>query len=521
MTSFLHKSCLWGGLCVLLGGQAMAQPIQLIPQKARVPQGEEDSITSSLPSFQEEEESEDFWEGTPPSIIKTYFSKLPIRLTSPALRALRSEILKEKYTALAQNTSYEESRFSLLKETGQLDAAREFLGEASLPDKDALLLDLQWQEGKAKKACEKIANLIRSSSNGEWKKQNIYCLYANGEEERGKIALELLRETDSEDFSLLNALFDHSSSPPFDPSLAKSPFLLTVWAETNQEIPEDDLDRFSPASLALITQLEKIPQKTRLLAAQKAFAEGSLGEEDFSKLVENAPAESLLGKFASAFKTQKPEDLLTLLEEVSQDNALGFIAKVFKHELHKIEPSFTTLPLAPYLIRGFLEGTEKELAKKWGAFYMREAPDEAIAVFPLLYLAIPGIKWTGAHLQAWQAYQKRINSLEAAQSSYALRRLFQALGDSPGPAMAGEPSPPSWRQEQGLFEGESFDLLEAALKSHRKGEVLLLTLSVIGETPLKEVSPDKIARLIEALKKVGYTEAARSLALDFFLAKRI
>lgn len=520
MTNFLHKACLWGGICAFLGGYVVAQPIQLIPQKSHTLQPEGDIITSTLPSFEEEERG-DFWEGTPPSLIKSYFSKLPVHLTSPTLRLLRTVVLKEKYSPLAQNSSYEKERFTLLKETGQLDEARELLLETSLPDKEALLLDLQWQEGESKKACEKVSNLIRSSSDLEWKKENIYCLYADGEEERGKIALELLKESNSEDLPLLNALFDLSSPPPFSPDFAKSPFLLTVWSETKQEIPEDELKTLSPASLNLLMKLPKIPQQTRLLAAERAFVEGSFEEEECVKLVENAPADSLLGKVASALKTQNIEDLRHVLESALQDNTLGFIAKVFEAHFAKLEPSLETLSLASPLIHAFLENREKDLLKKWGAFYMREAPEEAIAVLPLLYLALPDIQWRETHLQAWQAYQKRINPLEATQHSYALRRLFQALGESPGPSMAGESPPSSWRQEKALFEGEGLNLLEAAVKSYRKGEALLLTLSIIGEMSLKEVSPDKIARLIEALKKVGYVKEARSLALDFLLAKGI
>jgi hypothetical protein len=103
-----------------------------------------------LSSFQEEEES-GLWEGTPPSIIETYFSKIPIHLTSPTLRALRTEVLKEKYSLLAQNPSYEKARFSLFKETGQFDTARDLLLETSFTDKEALLLELQWQGGENQK----------------------------------------------------------------------------------------------------------------------------------------------------------------------------------------------------------------------------------------------------------------------------------------------------------------------------------------------------------------------------------
>ncbi len=513
MKSFLHKAFLWGGMGALLSGAALAQPIQLIPKSAQLSE-----VIAPLPPLREDKNG--FWEGTPPSVIDAYFSKIPTRLPSPALRLMRTEILNEPYPFPSENLVYAKARLSLLTQTGHLEKARELLLETSFPDKDALLLDLQWQGGEAEKACEKVSNLMRSSSDLNWKKQNIYCLYARGEEERGKIALELLSESNAEAFSLLAALFE-GTSPAFDPAIAASPFLLTVWAQTRQDIPEKDLNALAPASLALIAKLEKIPEKTRLLAAEKAFAVGGLAQDDLSKLAQEASSETLLGRVKDALKTHKIEDLAAAFEAASHDHTLSFVLAAFIPDLMKIESSLETLPLAPFLIHGFLDNKQKDLAEKWATFYRREAPDEAIAVLPLLHLSLPSIPWTEAHLQAWQAYQRRTHPTDAAQNSYALRRLFEALGETPGAPLTGEPASPSWRQEKGLFEGAALDLLEAAVKSHRQGELLLLTLALLGETPLKDLPTDKVARLVEALTKGGRPDEARALAVDFLRAKGI
>jgi len=514
MRSSLNKALFWGSALILLnGGWVTAQPILLIPQK-------EGAIvtTPSLPPMQE---ATGFWEGTPPSVIESYFPKLPVRLASPVLRALRSEIIKEKYTPLLKNPIYEKNLLSLFIETGQFEQAKDSLLERDFPNKEKIFLDLQWLEGESKKACEKISNLIRTSSTPEWKLQNIYCLYLNGENERGKIAAELLSESNPHDSFLINALFDASTPPSFEPSIAKSPFLLTVWCTIGQEIPEEALKSFAPSFLPIVARSEKMPLKTRLLAAEKAFQEGAFKGEAILPLLKDAPQEDFLAKFAHELKTPKVESLLPLFQKAGQEQKLGLIADIFKSPLSKIDPSQETLALAPYMIRGFLEAGEKDMAQKWGPFFMRESPEEAIAVLPLLHLAFPQTKWNETQLQAWQAYQTRVHPETAAQNSYLLRRILEALGEAPGPAIKGEPTPSSWRQEKTLFDEKDLALLDSAVESKRKGEVLLLTLAIIGETPFKELSVDKFTRLLGPLHKTGYSQEARSLALEFLLAKGI
>jgi hypothetical protein len=514
MKSSLNKALISGSTFLFLNwGPCNAQPIQLIPPKDGAPV----EPLRELPL----QEVTGFWEGTPPSLIEAYFPQLPLRLTSPTLRSMRAEILKEKYTPLLQSPLYEKTLLSLFMETSQIEQAKEFLSETNLSEKENLFIDLLWLSGESKKACEKIANLIRTSPNNEWKRQNVYCLYLNGEGERGKIASELLSETTSSVPPLLNALFDPSSHPPFEDVIGHSPFLLNVWCTLGQDIPEEVLNKLTPASLALIARSEKMPLTTRLLAAQMALQLGDFKGEDVLTLLKEAPSEGLLEKFAEGLKSPKTEILLPLFEKARNEQKLSLIADVFKPLLIKIDPSPETLPLAPSMIRTFLEGGEKDLAQKWGTFFMRESPDEAIATLPLLHMAFPENNWGEAQLQAWQAYQSRVHQDTAAQNSYLLRHVLEALGEGAGPAMKGEPATPSWRQEKALFGEKALGLLDSAAASKRKGEVLLLILTMIGDTPLVDLSPEKFIRLLGAFHKAGYTTEARALALEFLLAKGV
>jgi hypothetical protein len=367
-------------------------------------------------------------------------------------------------------------------------------------------------EGEPKKACDKIANLIRTSPSADWKKQNIYCLSLNGEGERGKVAAELLRESRPHDFVLMNALFDASLKPPFEPSMGESPFLLSVWASLGQDMGEETLKGLSPVDLSIIARSTKMPFKTRLSAILMAYEEGFMNGETLDSILKDAPSDDLL----LSLKGAKQDTLVPLLEKAHQEHKLGLYLAILKA---KIEPSPETLGLAPLMIRAYLQAGEKDLAQKWGTFYMREAPDEAIGILPLLHIAFPQIKWGDPQLQAWQAYQTRVHPKQAAERSYVLRDILTALGETPGPAMKDEPTKYSWRTEKGLFDGQALDLLDSAVVSKRKGEALLLTLVLIGEWPLKDISTYKFVRLLSALHKAGFEAEARELALEYLLSK--
>jgi hypothetical protein len=513
MKNSLNKTFLWGStFALLIGDNGWAQPIQLVPTK----KGSVETFASLPP-----QSVSGFWEGTPPSVMETYFPKLPLHLNSRTLRQARDKVLNEKYTPLLQNPAYEKTLLSLFMETGQLDPAKELLAGSQLLEKDALLLNIQWLEGAHKKACEKISNLIRQSPNAEWKTQNIYCLYFNGETERGKIAVELLSESNPDIFPLMNTLFDPAFPPTFEPSIGKSPFLLTVWCASGQEIPDTVLKSMSPASLALIAKSEKAHFKTRLLAAEYALKEGALKGDVLVQLFKDSPKTDVLEFFNDALQNPKTEPLLLLFKKAQHEQKLGLVGEIFSPLLSKINPSPETLELAPYMIRAFLEGGEKDFAQKWGTFFMREVPDEAVSILPLLHLAFPQTKCGEPHLQAWQAYQSRNHPDRAAENSSMLRHVFEALGETPVPPLKGEAEAPSWRQEKTLFDEKALALLESAATSNRKGEVLLLVLTMIGDTPLKDLSSVKLARLLTVLKKAGFEQEARSLALEFLLAKGI
>lgn len=366
MTNFLNKPFLFLLVFSLFTSScALALPIQLLPNKEG---GGAPSCDFSIAP-----QPNGFWEGTPAAVIEEYFPKLPLRLTSPTLRALRDEVLKEKAPALLTNSSYQEKLFDLFAKSGDLIGAENFLVNSTLADKETHFLNLFYWEGKSEKACEKVANVIRSSPSLNIRAQNVYCLYVTGEKERAKIALELLKETGKPVTPLLEALFDPSLTLSFEEEIGESPFLLTLWCALQKEIPEKVLRPLSPAALILIANAKNMPQETRKLAAQMALEYGLKTHLD-----------------VPAPKRQEPQN--------------------------------------PALVQKLLEG-RGECAEK----------------------------------------------------------------DS--------------------------ELLECAAKKKRKGEVLLLTLVILGETPLKDIPSGKLTSILKALIKVGYDQQAKALAGEYLVAK--
>jgi len=490
----------------------MASPIQLIPQERSYPT----SLESQIIKYHDT-----FWEGTSPSFIQAYLPQLPKHLISPTLRTLRARVLNELYRPLLHNFSFKKILLSLLKEIGYLEKARELLLDIQTPEIDELLLELQWLEGEQKKACEKITNLMRVFPSISVKEQNIYCLYLNGEYERAKIANELLSELDSKTSSVMQAFFEPSSQPKLDTFITSSPFLLTLWCALGKDIPTEKLNTLAPSSLALIVRSASAPIKARLLAAETALQEGIISSDTFTSLLNQAPSEYFFSEVARELRPLNPEKMALLFKKAADEKRLGLIGYIYKQPLSQIELSPTTLILAPHMIRTFLEAGEKDLAQKWGDYFIREAPKEAISLLPLLYLAFPQCTGDGHFTTAWHAYMRETLPGKAPAYPSMIKDILEVLEENPSSVLPAEPMTHSRQQDHNPFDQHNLALLKSASENQRKGETLLLILIAIGENHLSDLSINKFIPLLRALNQVGYTAEARSLALEFALAKGI
>lgn len=515
MRNSLTKIFLGTILTLLQVGEVLSQPISLIPQGRKATGFSPAEEPSSLPQC-----VSTLWEGTPPVIIETYFPRLPLKVLSPALRTLREVLITTKYPTSFQSHAYEKMMSTLLLETGDQERTKEWLIESHLPNKESLFLDSQWVEGSTKKACEKITHLLHSSPQREWKVQNIYCLYLNGEKERAKIAAEVLSESNPDTITLLQSLFDASHRPPFNTSIAHSPFLLTVWMENGQDITEKAFEGLSLSALVMIARSQKMPPQTRLLAAEKALRGGAFKGKEFLALLEQVRPIGLWSNLLEALTTSPTEKLFPLFEQAEKEEKLDLVAQVFTDHLFSLKPSRKDLSLTPFMIRFFLHQGQKENAKEWGTFFMKERPEEAVAFLPLLHFVCSEIKWGRTQMEAWQAYQKRLHPSKASQRSYELRRILEIFKETAGEPLKNEPPFPSWRQEKTLLKEQNIlELLNSAVESGSRGEILLFSLILFGETPLEHLSIDKLIPLLSALQKGGYEKEAWSIALEFLLKK--
>ncbi len=500
----IPKFFLINAVCLTFLTQAFAQPIQLIPKI------QENSylVGDNTPSL----EFSTFWEGTPPSIVLAHLPKLTVDLTSLVLQEMRRKVLIENYDPLNQDLAYEETRLQLFQKIGNFHDALELLSNTHLPNKDTLWVNLKWAQAEPKSACHKVENLLRTTPAHDWKIQNVYCLYSNGEKERGKVAAEILEETSTDIPSVINQLFDPELAVNFNKEIGESPFLLYVWCSLGHTIPENDLKTFCPASLRLVAQSEHMSESTRLWAAQHALDQGSLANTTFLSYLKSDFKNSLFNNFKSTLEQKDFQKLLVQFEEARDSQQFRLIAKAFYPLFVQLNPSPEALALTPFLIRVFLNVGEFEAARKWGTYYTREAPEEAVVLMPLLHIAFPQNPWGESQLKAWQTSQ-----VQAPQRSYILRKILEALGENPGSAMIGEPLAPSWRQEQAILGEMDSVLLNAAADGKRTGEIYLLILSNIGDTSLSELPVEKIAHFIRALNKAGHSDKARKLALEYLV----
>lgn len=508
LTSLIYKNLILSSLCLLLFQVAIfAQPIQLIPKS------EFTNETISLNT--DEQAANPFWEGTPPSTYTSYIDKLPTRLASSVLQKMRAKVLNEKYPHSTNVFEDQNLIFSLFVETGDFKNAENLLARENLEEQDDLWIRLKWAMGDHKAACHKIANLLRQTSQDKWKAQNVYCLYLNGENERAKVADELLREASIETHPLIDKLFNPSEKVTFNKEIANSFFLLNVWCSLGLDLSENELNQLSPSQLILIAHSKGTPQETRAKATLQAIEFSSFTPS----LSRDAPENTIFHKLKVALTHPQQQALIPLFNEIGHRNLIEILARVYLAEIEQINPSKETFFLAPYFIPTFLLAQNYDQAQKWYTLFKKEKPDDAIALAALMHIAHPENPVSEETMQGWQRYQTKLKPGTAPKNSYILRSLLEALGEKTGRAIEGEPAAPSWRQEKALLGELNPNLLNAAASSNRIGEVYLIILASIGNEALRDSPVEKISHIVRALHKVSKDKEAKALAIEYLISK--
>ncbi len=288
-----------------------------------------------------------------------------------------------------------------------------------------------------------------------------------------------------------------------------------------------------PAALAAIARSETVDADLRVIAAERAAATGALPPSDLATAyasVRLAPAalahplsasepgargralvyQVTVGETQPAVAAELIRHWLDLLEPAQ---AVGPVALVPLAILERLPAEATTAWLAPAAVRAFLSVGRPDGATVW--LRLPPTAESAAALLALWPLGTLSGLATGGDLDAWLG--ATLAHADAARRGRvaAILALLQAAGepvkddawaqtadqttDGQGAAM---PSPALWRA------------LDDATASRRRGEVVLVALTMLGNGGPQALPPVALARVITSLRAVGLVAEARALARE-------
>ncbi len=216
----------------------------------------------------------------------------------------------------------------------------------------------------------------------------------------------------------------------------------------------------------------------------------------------------------------RAEILLNAFESAESDGRYRAVVEAFGEQLQRLETRPDLAWFAATAGRGLYALGRFERAAAWLELARREAvtSPQAQASVTLLwpYALLAGdsaADWDGS-LTAWSLARNETEG-EVARMEALLYAVFSALDVSAR-------LEPQAARAQGFAGPVTPDLtnlpaLRDASLAGRRGETLLLALLVLGEDGSRAVEPRMVEASLEALRRIGMTREARTLAIEMVL----
>lgn len=511
------------------------------------------------------------WEGTDSSFVKMLLELLPVNAPSLAMRNLSKRLL---LTNAAQPVSEQTSELVAINPSGEpiekilednLFLSTRFSKLASLGDKDGLLnlynsvppekmvdglardaMYARLLSGEIKEACIEIIDIAKRTNDINWKKGLIVCHLIFGKREDALLNLELfLAELNNEDqFSkLIYALADGYSIDKFDKTNIYYKILVPL-------LPGEQLDNqrlnLDPSGLKVVAENKLLDLKIRILAAEKAVMAGVLDsvylgkiatEFNFdnnifiraateSKKMEGYEARALLlqASGSSTSTIERARTLGLLWDNASSEGLFSAYASASLPILKSIQPRSDLIWFASSAAKASISSGDYVLASEWLALLGKsvdldfEASGSLLRLLPLIAIAGQSLPQPFNNDQAtdvWSGLPDVYSRLEKEAIASRLLVILSALGVeiksgswkkviSPENIMISEVIPSTALRHQ----------LHIAAKNNRKGEVVAISLIMLGEEGPNKAGLVSLNAVIRALRSIGLEKDARALAVE-------
>ncbi len=230
--------------------------------------------------------SADLWRGLPRNEVESLIASIPAGLTSPALRAITSQVLLSTADGVGAGEKKRDLaalRAEALLRIANADAADALRSVAPsvLEDEATALvwLEMQYFAGDRQAACDQANVLLGKFQHPVWQKWQIVCQVAGGQTQGVMLGLDLMREQGDKDdiFARLAEAAAAGTKTPVKGVTEPTATQLAMILASNRPYPPD-MKIGGAGPLAMLARMTTLPVPQRLAAAEKAVALGSLDQ---------------------------------------------------------------------------------------------------------------------------------------------------------------------------------------------------------------------------------------------------
>ncbi len=515
------------------------------------------------------------WSGTSLPLVMEMLPRLPVATSSPVMQSLRRRLLLT--TALppedegASDTATDDDgsalvalRIERLAAAGDSKAVTQLLKFAPLSADNKIFTQIRVEEellaGNVRQACDMVRNRLGAGiaiGSGDrdivWQKVMAFCLALDGQAAQVELYEQLLYENGVEDeaFYTLLAGLNGGEAVPLESISHVEPLHLAMLRTARRAIPADAVKQASPVVLRAIATSPNAALEMRLEAAERAEALGALPTEVLRRIYASVPfsAEQSADALVLA-KSQPGPSASAILYQVAQIDAqvegrARALAAAWRNGrrngrymtavrvnlpiTQSLEPNANLAWFAALAGRALLATGDTEAARAWLMAVVEPAraghPEAAAAVLalaPLLYIRDvdpddPALAPVMERVVAgWWQGEVANNGAERYQRGLRLLGLLTALGKELSGQLwlplYGAPDRDIPQASPSLLMG-----LDRAAAGGRTGEVVMLSLLLLGERGPAASDTIALGRMVSALRRVGLAGDARSLALEGLL----
>jgi tetratricopeptide (TPR) repeat protein len=500
----------------------------------------------------------DMWKGTSAHDVEALLPRVPLPGPSPAMRALARRLLlsnAEPPTGQADRDLLS-IRAEQLARIGNLSDMEAFLSVVPIGSKDPSLMafrrEVLWLEGDVDGACTQVdADLGVTPNDVDLNRQQLLCKAATGRAKEAQLGIDMLREQGQSDVKLVELVdaLGGAKGAKLPADLPPSPMLYALVKKAGLAVPPEWASAGTPALQARLAGDDTLDATARITAAETAFAAGAMPIEPLIALygaqdVTPGQIDALLAAddkndgplghaqlYEGVLRSEQParqaQILHRALEMARRFGGYPAAAAANETSLLKLQPAPEIAWFAADAGRAFYYLGRYERAQAWLNIARNRADSDSqardavptLALFAQVAGAGQKLTWAPNAVEQWRDAQAKAGDPDPAMRSARLFAILAALG---------EPVGDQWRQmaesaqpASGLPDTTLVGRLDAASAAGRRGEVVLLSLVLMGTTGPSDAHPLVVNRVLSALNANGLQSEARAIAFETIIANGI